>query len=124
MQLTMEQKCTDCQEPFSLSEHDKLFYSDRDLALPKRCYYCRQKRRDNNRIDLHTCIGQYIYRTKASVTGDRSFVGEISKIKLLNILEDGTLVFEDKWKWLSESEERTFPPHYNDGYWKVIKAKN
>ncbi|HHT7008817.1 TPA: hypothetical protein ACTZ3A_001388 [Bacillus cereus] len=57
----------------------------------------------------------YIYRTKSSVTGDCSLVGKISKIKLLNILEDGTLVFEDKWKWLSESEERTLPPHYNDG---------
>ncbi|EEM25491.1 hypothetical protein bthur0002_61340 [Bacillus thuringiensis Bt407] len=42
----------------------------------------------------------------------------------MNILEDGTLVFEDKWKWLSESEERTLPPHYNDGYWKVAKVKN
>lgn len=118
----MEKNCKECKKPFIISDYDKIFFESRGFSLPKRCFSCRQKRRDHNKIDLKKYIGQYIYRTQASVHGDRSFLGEHSKIKLLGIEEDGTIIFEGKWHWQKDTT-MSLSPENNDGYWKVFEEK-
>jgi hypothetical protein len=118
----MEQICKDCQEPFVLNERDKQYFEGNGLSLPKRCYYCRQKRRDAKRMfDLRNGIGQYIARTKPSIHGDRSYLGEQGKVKLLEVRDDGSLVVEGKYFW-EKDEPRILQPDLNDGYWKVIES--
>ena len=41
-------KCKDCGEEFYLTYSEMNFYSDRGLALPKRCKQCRDKRKKGN----------------------------------------------------------------------------
>lgn len=119
----MEQICKECNQPFTLSVQDKHFFEGRGLSLPKRCYQCRQKRRDDKKIvDMKSCIGKYIARTKASVHGDRSYVGDNNKVLLLGVRDDGTLVIEGKWFW-EKGTESTLSPDFNDGYWKVVEEK-
>lgn len=117
-----EHICKNCNETFFLTDTDARFFKDTGMSLPKRCYDCRQKRRDAKRIDLTKHIGRYICRTKATHTGDRSFIGELSKIKLLEVREDGSIVYEGS-KFFHDGENQTLSHHYNDGYWKVVKVK-
>lgn len=113
--------CKECHEPFILTESDKQFFEGNGLSLPKRCYDCRQKRRDHNRkFDLRDCIGKYIARTKPSIHGDRSYVGNHGKVKLLEVREDGTLMVEGKFYWEKDTP-RILSPDFNDGYWKIAE---
>ena len=123
MEKGLEQKCKECQKPFVISENDKRHFLNNGLSLPKRCWECRDKRRKDNRIfDLSPFIGRYIARTKPSHTGDRSFLGDRNKIKLLGIKEDGSIVYEGKFFW-EKNTEQTLSPDYNDGFWKVIEEE-
>lgn len=112
--------CKECNQPFILTERDKYFYEDNGLSLPKRCWLCREKRKTSRRIDLRNHIGSYIARTKASIHGDRSYVGDNNKIKLLGVEEDGSILYEGKFYW-EKGESQTLSADFNDGYWKVVE---
>jgi hypothetical protein len=38
-------ECCDCKTTFIWTEGEQTYYKDKGLALPKRCYACRLKRR-------------------------------------------------------------------------------
>lgn len=40
--------CSDCGQFFSLNKSEMEWYQDRDFALPKRCFSCRDKRKNQN----------------------------------------------------------------------------
>ena len=49
----MKLKCQDCGAEFEFSERDQKFYEEHGYVLPKRCRYCREKRKDKfNRKEI------------------------------------------------------------------------
>jgi NAD-dependent SIR2 family protein deacetylase len=38
-------RCVDCSETFTWSKGEQVYYRDRSLSQPKRCLYCRLRRR-------------------------------------------------------------------------------
>lgn len=40
--------CSDCGQFFSLDKSEMEWYQDRGFALPKRCFSCRDKRKNQN----------------------------------------------------------------------------
>ena len=38
--------CQDCGEEFIFSERDQQFYKEKGFETPKRCRYCRQKKKE------------------------------------------------------------------------------
>lgn len=40
-------KCLDCGTDFIFTEGEQRYYKERGLYPPKRCYYCRQKRKND-----------------------------------------------------------------------------
>lgn len=39
-------KCQDCGETFFFTEKDQKFYQEKGFPLPKRCYSCRQVKKN------------------------------------------------------------------------------
>ena len=39
-------KCQDCGETFFFTEKDQKFYQEKGVPLPKRCYSCRQAKKN------------------------------------------------------------------------------
>ena len=37
--------CVECGKPFTISDNERQWFIDKNLALPKRCFPCRQKRK-------------------------------------------------------------------------------
>lgn len=40
--------CAECKKPFYWTERDQAFYTQRGFTRPKRCWDCRQKRKQNS----------------------------------------------------------------------------
>lgn len=47
-----KRKCVDCGKEFTLSDSEEKFYKDKNLALPKRCKECRDRRKQQKRNDF------------------------------------------------------------------------
>ncbi len=39
-------KCQDCGESFTFTANEQRFYEEKNLIPPKRCRFCRQKRKN------------------------------------------------------------------------------
>ena len=39
-------KCQDCKKEFVFTSQEQKFYEDKNLVPPKRCYSCRQLRKE------------------------------------------------------------------------------
>lgn len=46
LEMTEKNICKECGEEFLISEGEKLFYDERELAYPKRCKSCRQAKKE------------------------------------------------------------------------------
>lgn len=41
-------KCVDCKNDFVFTKREQEFFAEKQYAEPKRCFKCRQARRQNN----------------------------------------------------------------------------
>ena len=44
-------KCQDCGEEFVFTENEQRFYEEKGFPEPKRCKFCRQKRKNMRKED-------------------------------------------------------------------------
>lgn len=115
--------CKDCREEFILTNRNIEFFESNNLRLPQRCYTCRVKRRETNKVDINTLVGKYITRTRKAWCGDRSFIGD--KIKLLRVDSDGSMFYSypGEHVFYLNGEISKLEPEWNDGAWKEWKEK-
>ena len=43
--------CTDCHSEFCITPEEQTWYRNKGMALPKRCRFCREERRQNRRVN-------------------------------------------------------------------------
>lgn len=43
--MTMESKCIECGEAFTITDEEQAFFKSKDFSLPKRCKPCRKARK-------------------------------------------------------------------------------
>lgn len=48
----IESECGDCKNKFVTTEGEQVFYSQKNFDLPKRCFFCRKKRRQEKRREV------------------------------------------------------------------------
>lgn len=42
-------KCKECEKAFYITPDEQKFYAEKEFSLPKRCFNCRQKRREHKK---------------------------------------------------------------------------
>ena len=65
-------KCLDCHNDFTFTEGEQKYFKERGLFPPKRCYYCRQKRKNDQVLGENQIEKKVSFERKTRYDGESS----------------------------------------------------